>query len=122
MPWQVFTFDVPQKTTPVRLEWRYSKDSALSVENELVAIDNLDIRIAPPAPPGPGNLTIGVTETGLRIIAEGPTNSDFLLESTTDFVTWTPAPDGEQNSGATGVVVYNVSATGEERFFRVNRL
>jgi subtilisin family serine protease len=122
VPWQLFTFDIPLKSTPTRLEWRYTKDPAFTAPNELVAIDNLDLPIAPPLPPPPVVLSVSATTTGLRIIAEGPANSDFRLESSTDLVNWSPVADGERNSGPTGIVTYNQPSTTGMRFFRVVRL
>src|SRR6185295_1263731 len=81
VPWQTFFFDIPAKSTPTRLEWRYSKDFAFSAPNELVAIDNIDIRpVAPPAPP-PLNITITADAAQVTIIATGPPNTDFRLET-----------------------------------------
>lgn len=122
VPWQLFTFEIPLKTTPTRLEWRFKKDAALTVQNELVAIDNLDLPIAPPLPPPPIVVTISATTTGLRIIAEGPINSDFQLQSSPDLVNWSPVPDSERNSGTTGTVTYNQAAPTSTRFYRVLRL
>jgi subtilisin family serine protease len=122
VPWQLFTFEIPLKSTPTRLEWRFTKDAAITIANELVAIDNLDLPIAPPLPPGPILVSISATTTGLRIIAEGPANSDFQLQSSPDLVNWNPVLDSEVNSGPTGVVTYNQTTPTSTRFYRVVRL
>jgi hypothetical protein len=122
VPWQTFFFDIPAKSTATRLEWRYSKDFAITEPNELVAIDNIDLPIAKVLPPPPITVSVALTTTGVTITAVGPANTDFRLESTTDFVNWTPVPDGEVNSGPTGVVTFNQPATGTARYYRVVRL
>jgi hypothetical protein len=123
VPWQTFFFDIPAKGTATRLEWRYIKDFAISATNELVAIDNIDIR--PVAPPAPAALNLSITADAqqVTIIASGPPNSDFRLESSTDLVNWTPVPDAERNSGSDGVVIFIQPApTGTARFYRVVQL
>jgi hypothetical protein len=122
VPWQTFFFDIPAKSTPTRLEWRYSKDFAITADNELVAIDNLDLPIAKPLPPPPITISIAATTTGVTITAVGPANTDFRLESTMDFTNWSPVPDGELNSGPSGIVTFTQPATGTARYYRVVRL
>jgi hypothetical protein len=123
VPWQTFFFDIPAKATPTRLEWRYVKDLALSAANELVAIDNIDIR--PVAPPEPVALTLSITADAsqVTIIASGPPNTDFRLESSTDLINWAPVADGERNSGPSGIVTFIQPApTSARRFYKVVQL
>lgn len=122
VPWQTFFFNIPAKSTPVRLEWRYSKDLAFTAPNELVAIDNIDIR--PVAPPAAIPLTLSITADAAQvtIVATGPANNDFRLESSTDLINWSPVTDTERNSGSAGIVTYVQPAPGARRFYRVVEL
>ncbi|HEY6229441.1 MAG TPA: hypothetical protein VI282_20140, partial [Verrucomicrobiae bacterium] len=122
VPWQTFFFDIPAKSTPIRLEWRYIKDFAISASNELVAIDNIDIR--PVAPPAPTALTLSITADAqqVTIIATGPANTDFQLQTSTDLVNWTPVADAERNSGPSGVVTFIQPPLGNARFYKVVQL
>jgi hypothetical protein len=122
VPWQTFFFDIPAKATPIRLEWRYSKDLAFTAPNELVAIDNLDITTVPPPPPSDLNLSIIADASQVTITATGPVNTDFQLQSSTDLVNWTPVADGERNSGANGIVTFIQPAPTGTRFYRVVEL
>jgi len=121
-PWQTFFFDIPVKPTPIRLEWRYSKDLATTATDELVAIDNLDITTAPP--PAPALLTLDISADALQvtITATGPQNTDFQLQSSTDLINWSPVAEGERNSGTTGIVSFIEPPTGSVRFYRVVQL
>jgi hypothetical protein len=118
----LFTFTIPAKSAATRLEWRYVKDIATSADNELVAIDNLDLPITAPAPPAPINLGFTSSTTELTIVASGPVNSDFVLESSTDLRNWGAIADTERNSGPTGTVSYVQPLTSPVRFYRVRQL
>lgn len=122
IPWQTFFFDVPAKATPIRLEWRYSKDLATTVDNELVAIDNLDVKTVPPPAAPPVQLTVSGDATEIAITATAPINTDLQLQSSTDLVNWSPVAGAEQNSGSTGSVTFIQSSSGGARFYRVVQL
>jgi hypothetical protein len=123
VPWQTFFFDIPAKATPVRLEWRYVKDLAISAPNELVAIDNIDIKPIAPPEPVPLSLSISADAAQVTIIASGPPHTDFRLETSTNLTNWTPVNEGERNSGSSGIVTFIQPApTGAARFYRVARL
>jgi hypothetical protein len=122
IPWQTFFFDIPAKATPIRLEWRYSKDLATTVDNELVAIDNLDVTTAPPPAAPPVQLTVSGDATEIAITASAPVNTDLQLQSSTDLVNWSPVAGAEQNSGSTGSVTFIQPSSGGARFYRVVQL
>lgn len=122
VPWQTFFFDIPAKSTPVRLEWRYIKDLAISAPNELVAIDNLDIRTASPTQPPPLSVSIVGDAAQVTIIATGPQFTDFRLETSTDLVNWTPVAESERSSGSSGVVTFVQPTSSGARFYRVAQL
>lgn len=123
VPWQTFFFDIPAKATPVRLEWRYIKDLAVSAPNELVAIDNIDIQTVAPPPPLPVTMSITADASQVTVIAAGPPHTDLRLETSTNLINWTPVPDGERNTGAGGATAFIQPApAGTARFYRVVQL
>jgi hypothetical protein len=123
VPWQTFFFDIPAKGEPIRLEWRYSKDLAITAPNELVAIDNVDVTLAAPPAPAPLTVSISADASQVTIIASGPPNTDFRLETSTNLTTWSPVADSERNSGPTGITTFIQPApTGTSRFYRVVQL
>lgn len=110
IPWTKLEFDIPVSSNPITLEWRYTKDPALTVDNELVAIDNLDIPIAPSAPPLTDvQLSVSSTPTAITITATGQPNHDFTLYSSSDLVNWQPVSGAEKPSGATGVATFTIT-------------
>lgn len=122
IPWTTFEFEVAPKNGPTRLEWRFTKDVALSEPNEFVGIDNLDLRIAPPLPDSPITMQIAAGGASLSITVTGPANSDFALESSTNLTNWSPT-GLERNSGAAGRTTFTLEAPAEtQRYFRVIRL
>lgn len=123
IPWRTFQFEVPPKAGATRLEWRFTKDLALSEPDEFVGIDNLDLALAPPVTPGPINVTIARTETDITITATGPANADFQLYSSLNLETWNAVEAQTFNSGTSGTVNFHLPIpSGPPRFFIVKRL
>jgi|GEM_PF-737156 len=119
VPWTLFVFDVPAKNGPTKLEWRYTKDLAVTQENELVAIDNLDLRIAPP--PEPVQPTIGLSANPPTLTVNGAPNADYQLQTSTDLVNWSPAPGvNETTANSSGVATFSLPVfSSAQRFYRV---
>jgi subtilisin family serine protease len=124
VPWTRVNFDLAYlglaPTDLITFEWKYLRDAALIEDNELVAIDNLDLPIINVTPPDTRNVTLKVTRTttSVSITATGPAGRELELQSSSNFTNWQPA--GTAFSDGNGKAIFDVApaATGN-RFYRV---
>jgi hypothetical protein len=103
-----FEFFLPPGSA--RLEWRYSKDLALSYGRDAVFIDNLDLPDALVS----SALSIDSQVTTLRI--NGDPGQRYLIESSSDLRNWTQL--GTAQASPSGDVTYREPLKGVRRFYR----
>jgi hypothetical protein len=93
-----------------RLEWRFSKDGAISDGADRVFIDNLDL----PFSAGKSVLTRTGETVRVRLFDLGA--QSIRVESSADLQSWTPARTLAPDSA--GEAVFQEAATGTARFYR----
>jgi hypothetical protein len=103
-----FEFFLPSGSA--RLEWRYSKDLALSYGRDAVFIDNLDL---------PDRLVSSVLSTDSQLTTlriNGDPGQKYLIESSSDLRNWTQL--GNAQASPAGDVTYSEPVKGVRRFYR----
>ncbi len=94
----------------VRLEWRYTKDAAISDGADSVFIDNLDLPVFSAEP------AVALAEETLTLRLGGLGRQSWRVETSPDLVSWTylvtVTPDG------TGEIRFSEQTAGTARFYR----
>jgi subtilisin family serine protease len=88
--WTQFIFSLSKGTHT--LEWRYSKDPAISLGLDAAFLDNVDLPLAVPTDASsPARLTLQPDISGqLQLALQGQTNQVYVIQSATDLTHWQP--------------------------------
>lgn len=85
IPWSGYSFETP--SGPVALEWRYTKDNALSSGLDAVFIDNLDLPLSKPIAARP-SLKITKSGAGRSVSFLGQAAQTYTVEVSTNLKVW----------------------------------
>ncbi|HEV8543361.1 MAG TPA: S8 family serine peptidase [Verrucomicrobiae bacterium] len=94
----------------IRLDWRYTKDIAITQGRDQVLIDNLDLPLAT------GQAALAVKNQTLTLNVADLAGQSLFIESSTDLKTWSPV--GTFTADANGKVAVSEPAGAQLRFFR----
>lgn len=117
--WTVFSFPI---TNGIHvLEWRYSKDAAVSVGLDAAFIDNLDLPLWPvPDQTAPARLRLSLTSDGNCVLdVAGQLNQYYVTEYSPDLRHWYPMSTNIALGGAFRVFDPARTGTNQMRFYRV---
>jgi hypothetical protein len=103
-------FDFSVNAGRARLEWRYTKDRAISGGDDLAWIDNLDLPLAA------GNAGLSLNNRTLSFHVGGLSGQSLLIEASSDLVSWEPI--GNAQSDSSGNVQFSEPAGLKQRFYR----
>lgn len=109
--WGSFEFEIPAGQH--RLEWRYTKDAAISAGLDSAFIDNLEI----PLPNIPPSLTIALNGGSRLIAVKGSAGAVLVVESSSDLVGWVSLQTVTLDAAGNGSVTDSTSGLAA-RYYR----